>query len=339
MVLGRICLKDVSVQYLKRGTTRVSRTAKCYYTCIFASHTRIVDSSYTAQTCELASKTELRSECCDGYAKNSRGECLPVCEGGCINGTCNAPNQCGCAEGYQLRGNRCLPVCDVECVLGVCTSPGQCTCLPGYTKQTDTECAPVCETPCENGRCIAPNTCECDHGFEKYWFSDYQCFPKCDPTIADCSYGTCVAPNRCRCAVGFVFRGHRCVPQCDTTCVNGDCTSPNRCTCKEGFSTSSGDSNVCVPICASGCQHGTCVGPNTCQCSGGYNATSTDPNLCEPSCDPTHVDVSNGKCIAPNVLRCSEGYVLERSSGLMRCRSSVEGGQEIPTDWLRQLKG
>ncbi|KAL1381787.1 hypothetical protein pipiens_013347 [Culex pipiens pipiens] len=327
LAVGRLCPREVRVPYVKWGNQHVSRTTPCDYVCWGKWHKIYIESGYSTNTCELAYRTETKQECCEGFEKDSRGECRPVCEGGCVGGRCVAPNRCGCEEGFRLRGNRCVPVCDPGCIFGDCTGVGVCSCLPGYRNRTATECEPVCDPPCEQGKCIAPNTCDCRHGFELAGNSKHLCKPRCDPKIAKCGNGTCVEPNRCNCEKGYEFKGHACVPICDPTCINAECSQPNTCTCKQGFSNSS-EPNVCKPICDEGCSNGTCVAPNTCLCLHGYQPSEAAPNSCEPSCDPKFFDTTNGQCTAPNVLRCNEGYQLTYSveSGLIRCQSQCSPG-------------
>ncbi|XP_038117398.1 von Willebrand factor D and EGF domain-containing protein [Culex quinquefasciatus] len=323
LTLGSICWRNVSVPHVKWGKQYVSRTGICDAKCWGKWHELDINSDYYRDTCELEFKTELLPECCPGYEKDPRGECHPVCTGGCINGKCAGPNRCDCGEGFRLQVNRCLPVCESPCIRGVCTSPGKCSCLPGHVRRSDTECVPVCDPPCENGKCIAPNICGCNHGYEKSTKFTHVCNPRCDPEIAECGNGECGEPNLCICEEGYIFRGHRCVPTCDPACINGDCTKPNTCTCKEGFSRSLTKPNVCDPICESGCHNATCVAPNTCHCLHGYRPSRTAPNSCDPSCDPNYFNTNNGQCSAPNILRCNEGFLLKHSqeSNLIYCKS------------------
>ena len=48
-------------------------------------------------------------QCAEGYKTGFSNECIPVCEKGCIHGTCVEPNHCSCDFGYV--GNNCSIQC------------------------------------------------------------------------------------------------------------------------------------------------------------------------------------------------------------------------------------
>lgn len=49
---------------------------------------------------QTLAKTRPEEECCEGYTRNKWARCIPVCSDDCVHGTCVAPDQCKCQEGY-----------------------------------------------------------------------------------------------------------------------------------------------------------------------------------------------------------------------------------------------
>ena len=181
----------------------------------------------------------------------------PVCDPGCVNGNCTAPNTCTCETGFN--GTTCLdPVCDPGCVNGNCTGPNTCTCETGFNGTTCLD--PVCDPGCVNGNCTAPNTCTCETGFNGTTCLD----PVCDP---GCVNGNCTGPNTCTCETGF--NGTTCVdPVCDPSCLSPLlCIAPGKCSCPDGFTGPNCDEPKCDPACG---ENSDCVAPNTCACTGVY---------------------------------------------------------------------
>lgn len=92
---------------------------------------------------------------------NHNGICIDHVIRGCYNnGTCVAPNQCQCQDGWT--GFDCkIPQCSQKCLHnGNCTLPNICTCEKGWTGD---DCSiPICAQECNNfGKCVAPDTCKC----------------------------------------------------------------------------------------------------------------------------------------------------------------------------------
>jgi hypothetical protein len=60
--------------------------------------------------------------------------CVPVCSGGCVNGSCAEPDECKCYEGYHMdpEGNSCILDCPEGCVNGNCSQSHTCTCDAGW---------------------------------------------------------------------------------------------------------------------------------------------------------------------------------------------------------------
>lgn len=49
-------------------------------------------------------KARIVDKCCEGYTKDGN-HCVPLCQDGCIYGTCISPNTCHCYGNYE--GSRC----------------------------------------------------------------------------------------------------------------------------------------------------------------------------------------------------------------------------------------
>jgi multiple epidermal growth factor-like domains protein 10/11 len=63
----------------------------------------------TVQKTQTLLKTKVVKDCCEGYGKNVNGtKCIAICTTGCIHGTCVAPEQCKCENGYGG------PACDIS---------------------------------------------------------------------------------------------------------------------------------------------------------------------------------------------------------------------------------
>lgn len=109
--------------------------------------------------------------CCSGYQRvaHSHNRCEPICDNGCVNGNCTAPNKCVCHADHilDLAGN-CVPTCPKACINGVCTLHGVCSCNVGFVlDETKKMCLPHCEGGCGQGNCTEPNICSCHTGFNK----------------------------------------------------------------------------------------------------------------------------------------------------------------------------
>lgn len=109
------------------------------------------------------------SICCSGWRikPHTAFHCEPVCDDGCVNGNCTAPNVCVCHPGYiRDLDNNCIPTCPKGCLNGVCTLQGKCSCTAGYRLDPKGEfCVPYCSGGCgTGGNCTAPETCSCKPG-------------------------------------------------------------------------------------------------------------------------------------------------------------------------------
>lgn len=163
--------------------------------------------------------------------------CEYFCAGGCIGGTCTAPNVCTCNHGYYKQGNTCVSECPRGCHNGECIGPNKCSCRAGLTLDASgTACVPTttsiyrpppmtsggsvtsggsgsCDMPCYNGECTGRNSCTCRTGYIK------------DPNNS---------------------AWNRCVAHCPGGCENGVCSAPNFCICNPGFVKEGRGSSRCV---------------------------------------------------------------------------------------------
>ncbi|TGZ45745.1 Uncharacterized protein DBV15_04418 [Temnothorax longispinosus] len=118
--------------------------------------------------------------CDDGYRKDTAGACIPICNRGCLDGMCTAPDYCECREGYALQNgkfgqNVCKAICERGCENGECVGPNECICNNGFIPNIDhhskPECIPVCTRNCSgHGDCIISTDrnhyrCECHFGW------------------------------------------------------------------------------------------------------------------------------------------------------------------------------
>ncbi|KAH8279805.1 hypothetical protein KR054_006236 [Drosophila jambulina] len=186
--------------------------------------------------------------CCTGYsASRYKGvtACRPLC--GCRNGSCRAPGECECYEGFVKNDNGdCVFACPLGCQNGVCYLDGSCQCEPGYKlDETRRFCRPICSSGCGNSprhNCTEPEVCGCAKGYQ---LTDVGCQPVCEP---DCGVGgLCQEDNQCDCAPGYKRKDGVCQADCYQKCNNGVCVSRNRCICDPGFSYHE-ESTMCVPV-------------------------------------------------------------------------------------------
>ncbi|XP_017769415.1 PREDICTED: von Willebrand factor D and EGF domain-containing protein-like [Nicrophorus vespilloides] len=218
-------------------------------------------------------------ECKKGYIKDPSGQCVPTCPIGCLNGVCSVSKVCSCNTGYTLdpTGEMCLPICKGGCGIGgECVAPETCKCKPGFEKSVRGICEYHCDGGCEGGDCVGPNKCVCRPGFER---KDGACRAMC---VGGCRNGDCVGPNKCECKFGWKLdkSGTECQAHCDQPCLNGICSAPNQCTCKTGYAKDPQKSNRCLAHCKDGCPNGVCSAPNFCLCNPGYTKQSKGSNVC-----------------------------------------------------------
>ncbi|EDW27372.1 GL21253 [Drosophila persimilis] len=197
---------------------------------------------------DLANKLSLIEVCCTGYSASRLlgvTQCRPLC--GCQNGSCRAPGECDCYEGFVKNDNGdCVFACPLGCQNGRCFLDGSCLCDPGYKlDETRRFCRPICSSGCGNSQrhnCTEPEVCGCSKGYQ---LTDDGCQPVCEP---DCGIGgLCRDNNECECGPGYMLKDGVCQTDCYQKCSNGVCVSRNRCICDPGFSYHE-PSTMCIPV-------------------------------------------------------------------------------------------
>ncbi|KAJ0179025.1 hypothetical protein K1T71_005800 [Dendrolimus kikuchii] len=90
--------------------------------------------------------------CNPGFIKLDKFLCVSNC------------TDCECNKGWYYKDGDCKPVCEVSCGNGTCIAPNICNCSQGYEFSKDTkQCQPICDCV---GVCIAPNVCSCETPFD-----------------------------------------------------------------------------------------------------------------------------------------------------------------------------
>lgn len=79
--------------------------------------------------------------CCKGYAfVDIARRCEPICENGCHNGRCVAPNKCMCDNYYEPMDGNDASMCELtgqeicNCPNGYCLRNGECICNKGFIR-------------------------------------------------------------------------------------------------------------------------------------------------------------------------------------------------------------
>ncbi|XP_053559489.1 nephronectin isoform X2 [Bombina bombina] len=101
---------------------------------------------------QIASATGLcrygnRIDCCWGWARQSWGQCQPICQPACKHGDCIGPNKCKCHPGYTGKTcNQDLNECGLKprpCKYRCMNTYGsyKCYCLNGYMLMPDGSCS------------------------------------------------------------------------------------------------------------------------------------------------------------------------------------------------------
>lgn len=209
---------------------------------------------------------------CPGNFTGDGMRCDPICEQGCIGGTCVSPNVCECdrskfhSDLAAWQGDDCS-----ICVEGAHGCGANETCYGIFEKSGEAT--------------LARAECYCDSGFYK---DGDVCKPVC---TADCVHGECTAPDTCTCEESETLSGPAWTGPLCTDCVQGahDCHENAKCSdlsgrlhceCLPGWI---GDGWQCEPVCSAvDCgEHGRCVAPETCGCDLGWTgANCTEDCLC-----------------------------------------------------------
>uniref|UniRef100_A0A914C0H3 Delta-like protein n=1 Tax=Acrobeloides nanus TaxID=290746 RepID=A0A914C0H3_9BILA len=95
----------------------------------------------------------------------------PICEHGCENGKCIAPNLCSCHDGWRGPNcSQCIPY--GGCQNGYCVQPNTCICHENWGGKLCDKMLDRClEKPCKNGASCTTNgkhnyyECKCTEGF------------------------------------------------------------------------------------------------------------------------------------------------------------------------------
>ena len=103
---GEFCLvKSVETKPVRRSYLEKVQSPKTYVCCPNLSCDPPICTKYVT-TMEKKWKVEMvtarvtRRKCCPGYIAEG-DTCLPLCPGGCGQGSCSAPHQCSCSPGYR----------------------------------------------------------------------------------------------------------------------------------------------------------------------------------------------------------------------------------------------
>ncbi|XP_058150546.1 nephronectin isoform X9 [Dasypus novemcinctus] len=173
-----------------------------------------------------------RIDCCWGWARQSWGQCQPVCQPRCKYGECVGPNKCKCHPGYAGKTcNQGALTCSMaNCQYGCAVVKGQIQCQcpsPGLQLAPDGRtCVDIDE--CATGRASCPrfrqcvNTfgsyiCKCHKGFDlMYIGGKYQChdIDECSLGKHQCSsFARCYnvyGSYKCKCKEGYQGDGLSC---------------------------------------------------------------------------------------------------------------------------------
>lgn len=164
-------------------------------------------------------------------------DCEPDCPESCksSNGYCREKNVCSCQRGHKLKQperNRCLPVCNGGCNNGTCVAPNKCVCNKDFAKDSNGVCKTEC-VKCGSAKCIPPDyTCYCEIGFV-FDTKSKSCKPECEMCMdEECNYQPFC------CMKGFErLKNGTCVRSCPNECMFGTCDYDRlECKCDYGYS-------------------------------------------------------------------------------------------------------
>ncbi|XP_068087426.1 nephronectin isoform X5 [Hyperolius riggenbachi] len=229
---------------------------------------------------QVASSTGLcrygnRIDCCWGWARQSWGQCTPVCQPPCKHGDCIGPNKCKCHPGYTGKTcNQDLNECGLKprpCKYRCMNTYGsyKCYCLNGYMLMPDGSCsnAHTCAMAnCQYGCDVVKGEvrCRCPSPGLQLGPDGRTCLD-----VDECATGKAVCPRFRKCVNTFGSYICKCYPGYDLIhahgkyqcfdideCYTGQYQCSNyarcfntpgsyKCKCNEGYRGSGAD---CMPI-------------------------------------------------------------------------------------------
>ncbi|XP_069487047.1 nephronectin isoform X2 [Ambystoma mexicanum] len=216
-----------------------------------------------------------RIDCCWGWARQSWGQCQPVCHPGCKHGECVGPNKCKCHPGYTGKTcNQDLNECGLKprpCKHRCMNTYGsyKCYCLNGYMLMPDGSCsnAHTCSMAnCQYGCDVLKGEvrCRCPSPGLRLAPDGRTCLD-----VDECSTGGAVCPRFrkcintfgsyiCKCHKGYdlIYIGGKYQCHDIDECASGayECSGLARCyntqgsykcKCKEGYRGNGAD---CTPV-------------------------------------------------------------------------------------------
>uniref|UniRef100_A0A8C4W2R6 Nephronectin n=1 Tax=Gopherus evgoodei TaxID=1825980 RepID=A0A8C4W2R6_9SAUR len=216
-----------------------------------------------------------RVDCCWGWARQSWGQCQPICQPRCKHGECIGPNKCKCLPGYTGKTcNQDLNECGLKprpCKHRCMNTYGsyKCYCLNGYMLMPDGSCSNALSCSmanCQYGCDVVKGEvrCHCPSPGLQLGPDGRTCID-----VDECATGRVVCPRFrkcvntfgsyiCKCHKGFelMYIGgkYQChdIDECSigqyqcgsfSRCYNTQGTY--KCKCKEGYR---GDGINCLPI-------------------------------------------------------------------------------------------
>ncbi|XP_067424303.1 nephronectin isoform X5 [Emydura macquarii macquarii] len=216
-----------------------------------------------------------RIDCCWGWARQSWGQCQPICQPRCKHGECIGPNKCKCLPGYTGKTcNQDLNECGLKprpCKHRCMNTYGsfKCYCLNGYMLMPDGSCSNALSCSmanCQYGCDVVKGEihCRCPSPSLQLGPDGRTCID-----VDECATGRVVCPRFrkcvntfgsyiCKCHKGFdlMYIGgkYQChdIDECSigqyqcgsfSRCYNTQGTY--KCKCKEGYR---GDGINCLPI-------------------------------------------------------------------------------------------
>ncbi|EDQ86704.1 uncharacterized protein MONBRDRAFT_38323 [Monosiga brevicollis MX1] len=309
----------------------------------------------------LASGGQLACTCAPGYQGDPMERCEPICAEGCVFGTCVAPNECSCFDGFggaqcDLCNPNMVDVCQENAACEMMPAqpglPGnetryQCVCAQGYEEEgagANLTCMPTCPDGCDHGQCQAVNTCVCAAGFaNSAWTNCSECAEVELVDFADDGSGSalCTPHASCTDQDGLVLcrcrQGYR--PLGSLSHAKLSASIPL------GYAGNETDDDPvlvgfegCLPVCTMPCANGgTCVAADTCNCTeewGGSACTECpETNACAAAhAQCTKLDAATRDALfdtpakqAAGMVRTENETAIWLGSYLCQCEAGYAG--------------